>query len=376
VRTPRALAEGIRSRAREAGFDAVGIAAASVLEPDRARLEEWLRGRRHAGMRWMAREPAVRADPRALLPGCRSVVVCAASYWPGRERAATPVGRARVALYARGRDYHRALGTPLRALAEWIERVSGLPARACVDSAPILERGWAVRAGLGWIGKNANLMRRDLGSWLLLGEVLSAAEIEPDAPAVEEFCGSCTACLDACPTAAIREPGVVDANACVSYWTIEHRGAVPTERRAGNGDWIFGCDVCQDVCPWNTGFDREARDNAFEPRDDLSGLDAAEILALDEPAFRARYSGTAIMRARWDGMRRNACIVLGNRGGADGLPALARALVASDPVLRAHAAWAVGRIESPEARPLLAKALAIERDPHVIAELEAALAAA
>jgi epoxyqueuosine reductase len=209
----------------------------------------------------------------------------------------------------------------------------------------VLERAWAERAGLGWIGKNSNLLTRDLGSWILLGEVLTCAVLEADAGPHEDFCGTCTACLDACPTQAITAPGVVDANACISYWTIEHRGPIPRERREGLADWIFGCDVCQDVCPWNVSFAVAATDDAFERREDLRGLDPVEVLGLDETTFRARYSGTSLMRARFDGMRRNACIVLGNRRDPAALPALRKAVEDPDPMLRETALWAIARIE-------------------------------
>ena len=221
-----------------------------------------------------------------------------------------------------------------------------LPSRTFVDTGPVLERAWAERAGVGWIGKNANLISRERGSWLLLGEVLSAAELEPDPGPHPDFCGTCTKCLEACPTGAIVEPGVVDSNRCISYWTIEHRGPIPEERRAGIGDWIFGCDVCQDVCPWNASFATTSGGDALRRRDDLRGLDAAEILGLDETAFRARYSGTPLMRAKWEGMRRNAAIVLGNRRDPAAIPALERALDDPDPVLRSHAAWALTRVRA------------------------------
>ncbi len=334
----------LRAEARALGFDLVGVAAAERLDRDAAALAAWLRADHHASMAWMARDPDKRADPARLLPGCRSVVVLALNYSPGERRAATPAGRARVALYARGRDYHRVLGQRARALAAWLERETGKPARAFVDTGPVLERGWAERAGVGWIGKNANVIDRGTGSWLLLAEVLTAAPLDPDPGPHEDFCGSCTACLEACPTGAILEPGVVDSNRCISYWTIEHRGAIPAGRRAGIGDWIFGCDVCQDVCPWNRSFARDAGDSPLALREDLRGLDPLEVLAMDEATFRARYSGTALMRAKWEGMRRNACVVLGNRRDPEAVPSLERALRDDDPVIRAHAAWALGRI--------------------------------
>jgi epoxyqueuosine reductase len=299
----------------------------------------------------MAREPEKRADPAILLPGCRAVVVAAMNYWPGADEAEPRAGEGRVALYARGRDYHKVLGAKLKALAAWLDAESGATSRAFVDTGPVLERAWAERAGVGWIGKNANLLTRGMGSWLLLGEILTTAALDPDEGPHAEFCGSCTACLDACPTGAIESAGVVDAHRCISYWTIEHRGAIPEERRPGLDDWIFGCDVCQTVCPWNVSFAQETSADAFSRRDDLRSLDAEEILGLDEATFRARYSGTALMRATWRGMRRNSCIVLGNLGRPSSLPALRRALVDDDPVVRDHAAWAIARIvaNDPEA---------------------------
>jgi epoxyqueuosine reductase len=212
----------------------------------------------------------------------------------------------------------------------------------------VLERGWAERAGLGWIGKNACLISRGMGSWLLLAEILSAAELAPDSPHAE-FCGSCNACIDACPTDAISPPGVVDSTRCIAYWTIEHRGPVPERQRAGIGGWLFGCDECQEVCPWNLRFAAPADPALVGRRDDLDGLDPVEILELDEATFRARYEGTPLMRATFRGMRRNACIVLGNVGHAGALPALERALADPDPVVRDHAAWALERLRDRDA---------------------------
>ena len=350
-----ALAESLtarlKERARAAGLDAVGIAAAAALDRDGRALAAWLAGNKEAGMAWMARDPAQRSDPRVLLPGCRSVVVAAMNYWPGDGEVEPREGEGRVALYARGRDYHKVLGAKVKALAAWLDAESGATSRAFVDTGPVLERAWAERAGIGWIGKNANLLTRDRGSWLLLGEILTTAALDPDDGPHAEFCGSCTACLDACPTGAIESAGVVDAHRCISYWTIEHRGSIPEGRREGLADWIFGCDVCQTVCPWNVSFAKETPREAFSRRDDLRSLDPEEILDLDEAAFRARYSGTALMRATWRGMRRNACIVLGNTRRTSSLPALRRALTDDDPVVRDHAAWAIARIvpPSPEA---------------------------
>ncbi len=343
--TPQQLTRALKDRATDLGFQKVAIARAEPLERDRAALAAWLSGNRHATMAWMARNPETRSDPERLLPGCRSVVAVAINYGPA-PAGAPPAGFARVARYAQGRDYHKVVGAKLKDLAAWLADESGAPARGFVDTGPVLERAWAERAGLGWIGKNANLITRDIGSWILLGEILTGAELVADAGPHQDFCGTCTACLDACPTDAIEAPGKVDSNACISYWTIEHRGAVPEERREGNADWIFGCDVCQEVCPWNMSFGRPpASENPLTPRPDLAGLDAEEILGLDEATFRSRFSGTALMRARWDGMRRNACIVLGNKADPAALPALRSVLNDPDPMVREHAVWAIARIE-------------------------------
>jgi len=342
--TASALTRAVRDRALALGFHKVAIAKAAPLERDQAALAAWLAGNRHATMAWMARDPDKRSDPTVLLPGCRSVIALAINYWPETTDPRPPREGARVARYAQGRDYHRVLGRKLKELAAWLAAESGAVSRTFVDTGPVLERAWAERAGLGWIGKNANLLTRDLGSWILLGEVLTCAELEPDDGPHADFCGTCTACLVACPTQAIESPGVVDSNACISYWTIEHRGAIPEARRASLQDWIFGCDICQDVCPWNKSFASLAADDPFSRREDLGALDPEEILGLDETAFRARYSGTSLMRARWDGMRRNACIVLGNREDPSALPSLRRALTDDDPVIREHAQWAIERI--------------------------------
>ncbi len=340
-----ALTRALLDRARAEGFDAAGVAAVRPLARDARAYEAWLSRGFAAAMRWIARDPARRADPGKLLPGCRSVISLAMNYGPERPILAPAAGRAKVALYARRRDYHRVLGPRAKRLAAWLEEASGLPARAFVDTGPVLERAWAEAAGLGWIGKNANFLSRTHGSWLLLGEILSAAPLEPSGEPYGEFCGTCTACLAACPTGAIVEPGVVDSNRCVSYWTIEHRGEIPEAIRPGIGEWLFGCDDCQTVCPWNVSFARSAGGGPLAERDDLAGLEPEAILGMDERAFRMRFSGTPVMRARWDGMRRNACVVLGNRGDATALPALRAALSDVDPVIRSHAAWAIRRIE-------------------------------
>jgi epoxyqueuosine reductase len=363
-------ARAVRQRARELGFDAVGIAEARRLDRDGEALAAWLAGDRNASMAWMARRPEQRSDPRLVLPGCRSVVVVALNYWAGA--AAEPRRTGRVARYARGRDYHKVFKKKLAELCAWLAAECAATSKALVDTGPVLERAWAERAGIGWIGKNANLLTRELGSWILLGEILTTAELEPDPGPHADHCGTCTACIEACPTSAITAPGVVDSKRCISYWTIEHRGAIPAERRAGLGEWIFGCDDCQTSCPWNERFARPAEGDPFERRADLQALDPLAILSLDEAEFRRRYSGTALMRAKWEGLRRNACVVAGNQRDGAAVPGLRRALADADAVVRAHAAWALGRIGGAAAAQALAEALVVETDATVRAEISAA----
>jgi epoxyqueuosine reductase len=303
------LTEQLKKRAEELGFSAVAVAAAGEHE-HAAALGAWLQAGRHASMSWMARDPAKRSDPRQLLPGCRSIVTLAMNYWPGEEEQRRT---GKVARYAWGRDYHKVLGSKAARVASWLERESGEAASSHVDIAPILERGWSEKAGIGWIGKNGNLISKQFGSWLLLAEILACTELEPDEGPHPSYCGTCSACIDACPTGAIVADGVVDANLCISYWTIEHRGEIPESIRPRIGDWIFGCDTCQEACPWNIKFARQAEPGMLERRDELQSIDPEEMLGMDEQTFRARYSGSSLMRAKWEGMVRNAGIVRENR---------------------------------------------------------------
>ncbi len=304
--------EAVKSRARELGFDACGIAAADHIDPG-DRLGAWLSRGFHATMKWMVTTRDIRQDPRKKLAGARSVVVLARNYYsPPAPESASRSGR--VARYAWGRDYHRVLRRPLRELAAFIESLEpGTRCYASVDSGPVMERSWAERAGVGAIGKNSLVLRRDIGSWFFLATIITTLELEPDAPAAD-ICGTCTLCIDSCPTAAIVEPGVVDSNRCISYHTIENRGEVPDSVASRQGDWVFGCDVCQDVCPWNR-FARATTEPDFLPRPDQANPNLDELAALGESEFRARFSGTPLMRAKHAGIVRNARLVLGRMGG-------------------------------------------------------------
>ena len=339
-----ALAAAVKGEAARLGFDAVAIGPATPA-PHGAAFERWLDDGCAGTMDYLARTRRERLDPGLLLPGARAAVAVALSYEPGAsapcEDGTAAFTGMRVARYAGDRDYHDVIRPRLGALARFIESAAGpgVKSRVAVDTSAVLERDLAARAGLGWFGKNTNLLTPSLGSWFFIGTVLTTAEPALD-DEVADRCGTCTACLDACPTAAFTAPYVLDARRCISYLTIEHRGDVDEALRPSMGAWGFGCDVCQEVCPWN----RKAvttREPAFAspPR-----LAPPELLGLDEPAFRGRFRRTALWRARRSGLLRNAAIVLGNRGDAAAAPALRRALDDTDPVIRAAAAWALSRV--------------------------------
>ena len=336
----------LKRQARALGFDPVGIAPAGPADGF-DRLRDWL-ARGYAGtMDYLHRNADARRDPASVLPEVRSVVMAGMSYNFGPGPGPQPGPAAgKVARYARGGDYHDVLWRRLEELLAWLERERpGCRGRAVADTAPLMERDFARRAGLGWVGKNTLLLNRRLGSYVLLGALLVDVELRPDPPDDADHCGTCTACLDACPTGAFPAPHVLDARRCVSYLTIENKGSVPEGLRPGLGDWVFGCDVCQEVCPWN----RKAApgtEPALRPRAGLEALDPAELLGLDAEAFRRRFRGTALTRTKRRGLLRNAALVLGNVGGPGALPALRKALADQEPDVREAAAWAVGRIEA------------------------------
>lgn len=307
--------KAVKAEAARLKFDACAVAEATgTIDPD-DRLGDWLARGFHAGMDWMARTREVRRDADRKLPGVQSVVVVARNYFARRPRALP--GSGRISRYAWGRDYHRVLIKPLRRLAAFVEQhCPGCATYCSVDSGPVMEKLWAARAGLGWIGKNSLVLRRDLGSWFFLGTILTTAELEPDAPVADQ-CGSCTLCLEACPTSALVAPRVVDSNRCVSYHTIENRGEVPVELAKRFGDWIFGCDVCQEVCPWNRRVG-ETSERDFLPRGDHANPSLERVLSISEGEFRREFVGTPILRAKYAGFMRNARIARENVGGEGG----------------------------------------------------------
>ncbi len=311
------LSSAIKQAAYELGFDAVGIAVVEPADggapaPLLARLRSWLERGYHGTMAWMGRDPAKRADPRLVLPGCRSIISVGMNYLT-EQRADERPGRGRIARYAWGEDYHTVLSDRLAQLEGRVRSLApGAVMRRYVDTGPVMEKAWAERAGLGWIGKHSNLVSARFGSWLLLGEILTTLELDPDEPATD-LCGSCSLCIQACPTKAIPEPYVVDATRCISYLTIEFRGpldAIPADLRSRMGNKIFGCDDCLDVCPFNLRAD-PGREPAFEPTPVTLGPDLEALQRMDQHTFESMFKRSPIKRAKHAGLLRNIAIARG-----------------------------------------------------------------
>lgn len=376
---PAALAELIANTAHALGFDLVGVAPAGP-SPDFARFEQWLAAGYGGEMAYLARRAPERADLRALLPDARSAITLGASYAsndlpPGVRN---DPGRGRMAAYAWGADYHDVLKPLLFELDAAIRAASGRTTlgRAFVDAGPVLERSWAQEAGLGFIGKNTCLIAPRLGSWTFLAVLLvpeDVSRITFQASSALQTCGACTRCLDVCPTEAFPAPHLLDARRCISYLTIELKGAIPHELRPRLGNWIFGCDLCQEVCPYNRRFARPTRLAALAGRPEIAAPRLLDLLALDEAGFRQRFRGSPVLRAGRRGLLRNVCVALGNWGDPAAVPALAEALHDEAPLVRGHAAWALGQIASPVARQALLTAEQIEQDAYVGAEIARAL---
>ena len=368
------LADRIRAEAKRLGFDAIGFARAEA-HPDRRRLLAWLAEGRHGTMSWMARSPARRSDPGAILREARTVISVALGYyrgdWPDAGDPAPPLGR--IARYAWGRDYHKRVRKRLLSLTRAIRAMEPTARIAPYsDTGPVLDRAWAVRAGIGWIGKNTNVILKAAGSWYFLGELLTDLDLPADLPS-KNYCGSCSRCITACPTGAIVGPYELDARRCISYLTIEHRGGIPIEMRPAIGTRIFGCDDCQEVCPWNR-FATPTSNPDFAARPEQQTPELLPLLALDEAAFSERFQGTALRRAGRDRFVRNVAVALGNLGDATAVAALRRTLLEDpDRYVRGHAAWALGRIAGADAAEALRAAAALERDSEVQREIGYAL---
>jgi epoxyqueuosine reductase len=368
---PAALTAALRGQAGALGFELVGFCPA-VAPGGINRFQEWLRRGYVGEMRYLDERAAAYAHPDTVLQGVRSLVVLGAAYRTQEPRAHR-AGEARVSRYAWGDDYHDVVHDRLRRLAGFLKEL--LPAarvRGVVDTAPLMEREFARLAGLGWIGKNTLVLNRDWGSWFFLSVLLTDAELVYDAPHETEHCGTCRACLDACPTRAFVEPYVLDARRCISYLTIESQSSIPMALRPQVQDWVFGCDICQEVCPWNHRAPR-TREPAFEPDSDRHPVDLVGLFDLDEAGFRRRFRHTALWRAKRRGFLRNAAIVLGNQRDAAAVPALVRGLSDEDPMVRGASAWALGQVGGLEAREHLQGRLAIEADAETAHEIRNAL---
>jgi len=371
--TRAALTRRVKEEAHRLGFERVGIAPIRR-SPRAAFLADWLAAGMQGEMSYLARNPARRADPAEVLPGARAAIVVGLSYAPAPVPDDAPGIAPHLSVYARGRDYHEVLGPPLRELLGFLRREAGaaVDGRAYVDTGPLLERDLGAQAGMGWVGRNTMLLDQQ-GSRFFLAEILVDVELLPDSE-VEDRCGTCTACVDACPTGALLDGRRMDARRCISYLNIELRGAIPADQRPDLGTHLFGCDICQEVCPWNGRAPAVARPE-FAASASVRAVTLAALLQLTPAAFSAAFRGSPLKRAKRAGLARNAAVVLGNLGDRDASPALAAALRNhEDPLVRGHAAWALGELGGAAARRALAQARREDPEREVQGEVERALA--
>ena len=368
------LKSRIVSHARDLGFEIVRVTTADPFPQDAQLAVDSIKKGHMDGMPWFTEERVERAsDPERLLPGAKSIIAVAVSYLPQEEENRPGNLAGRVARYAQWTDYHSAMKSGLRKLADRLEDIAGAPVRSrvFVDDSSLLERAVVRRAGIGWFGKNSNILTTSHGSWVFLGALLTDLSLEPDEPLLKN-CGSCVTCIEECPTGAIVAPYVIDAPRCISYLTIENRGAIPRDLRPLVGDWVFGCDICQEVCPVNRGV--SGKSMAGLKRTGFSWLELVPLLSMSQEEFSASFKDSPIKRAKLAGMQRNACVALGNIGDAGAASALGKALLEGDSMVRVHAAWALGRIGGMEAERFLEEAALKEDDPTVVEEIEAARA--
>jgi len=370
------LTDRVKSKALELGFDLIGIAPAGrAIHADA--YTRWIEDGHAGEMAYMTRDPQRRSDVRHILADARSVVAVGLSHytvdWP--DEVKRDPSRGLVARYAWGLDYHDVMAPRLRQLRDFIQsEIPGLQSKIYIDTGPVLERDFAEQTGLGFTGKNTCLIHPRLGSWIFLGEIILDLELEYDAPLKGIGCGTCTRCLTACPTDAFVGPYVLDARRCISYLTIEIKGSIPRELRPLMGKRIFGCDECQDVCPWPQRFARPATESAFYPVNlDRAAPKLLDLIQLSNQQFRERFKGSPILRAKRRGLLRNVAVALGNWRDEAALPALRRALSDPEPRVREHAAWALGHIGTSTARTTLEKHRPVEPDPIVQEEINLSL---
>jgi epoxyqueuosine reductase len=342
------LVNDLKERATAEGFVAFGIAAGKLAPSAGERLQQWLAQGRHGNMFWMASRADERASPDALWPEVKSVIMLGMSYAPAHDPMALAEhpDRARISVYAQGRDYHDVVKGALKRLAGWLAHEAGVGVKVFVDTAPVMEKALAEAAGVGWQGKHSNVVSKEHGSWLFLGAIYTTAELEPSTPG-EDRCGSCRACQDICPTDAFPAPYRVDARRCISYLTIEHKGPIPHEFRAAIGNHIYGCDDCLAVCPWNKFAASAAANKAFLPRAELVAPQIADLLMLDDAAFRTMFSGSPIKRIGRDRFIRNVAIAAGNSRDKALQNPLVALLNDHDEVVREAALWAINELSLP-----------------------------
>jgi len=376
VTAPFPIEDAIKAQARALGFAACGIARADAAPETARRLRAWLAEGAHGDMLWMEERAEQRGSPASLWPEVKSVIMLGMSYAPPFDplTLADEGGVGRISVYAQGQDYHDIVKKGLKALARWlVAAVPDTDLKVFVDTAPVMEKPLAEAAGIGWQGKHTNLVSREEGSWLFLGAIMTTLELEPDMPG-EMRCGSCSACLAACPTDAFPAPYRLDARRCISYLTIEHKGPIPREFREAIGNRIYGCDDCLAVCPWNKFADAAAANRAFVARAELVAPELADLLQLDDASFRQIFSGSPIKRIGRDRMVRNALIAAGNSGQVGLVPRVAALLGDPAAVVRGAAVWALARLDPDQANTERARRAAGETDESVRAEWECLLA--
>ena len=369
------LTQQIHQRANELGFQLVGITPAARSETI-ARYRQWIESGYAGKMRYLKRHLPLKADVRQLLVEAKSVISLAMNYYtldPPKALADDPA-RGQISRYAWGDDYHDVIRQRLSELVDFIKQAAEtkLKTRVCVDTAPIIEREYAQKAGMGWIGKNTNLIHWRSGSWYFLAEVLIDIDLESDAPPLRGSCGTCTRCIEACPTDAIVAPNLLDSRLCISYLTIELKESIPKALRPKIGNLIFGCDICQEVCPWNSKA-VPTDEPAFQPRDGNLTPKLLSLIGMTQQEFSRRFKGSPIKRTKRRGFLRNVLVAIGNWGEPSAVPALKDALTDDEPLVRSHAAWALGKIGGDTAKQILQTQLTIETQQEVITEIQEAL---
>lgn len=369
------LTQQIHSRSKELGFELVGISPAKESETIEL-YRKWIENGYAGKMGYLERHLPLKVDPRTLLKETKSVISLAMNYYtvdPPKELSEDQ-SRGQISRYAWGDDYHDVIRDRLQQLVDYIKTMaeSELKSRVFVDSGPILEREYAEKSGLGWIGKNTNLINWQKGSWYFLAEILISLDLEYDNQPVRGSCGTCTKCIEECPTDAILEPNILDSRLCISYLTIELKDSIPKELRPQIGNLIFGCDICQEVCPWNSKA-IPTSEPAFHPRKDNLTPELLSLMEITKSDFSKKYKGSPIKRTKWKGFIRNVIVAVGNWGSPTAVPALKKALINDEPMIRGHAAWALGQIGGINATIALEKHLENEINPEVITEIQDAL---